>query len=437
MTQQPFTVPITRRGALRLLGAGGIGALLAACAGPGSTSGGNRTAPAPSATGGPVAGEISFAHWRAEDQEVLAEILAAFTDEYPDASVTQEISPSNDYQSTALQRLRSGNIGDLFTAFRGAQFTDMVAAGLFVDLTGHTVVDRYEASLISAGAEGETQYGLPYQLVFNQPVSNLDVLEAAGVSEPPADWDGWLAMCEAVRAAGLVPIAWPGGEIGNAGQLFNAMVMNNAPSEDMCTKIEEGEYKVTDDWFLTTLRQYAELRPYFQDNATGTAVEPAQQLFAQGDAAILATGSYHMAAVRGLGAQFPMGLIAPITVPADEAKYVGVHNATFILGVNSASENQAAAFALMEFLSMPQHASTYANGTAQHLTVKDVEYDNPDLAATTDWLEKETILAPRFQFNDLDIRNAAEQACIEVVGGASPEQAAEKAQQIIDQRVSA
>lgn len=436
MTQQPFNPAVTRRGALQILGAGGLGALLTACAGPGTTGGGRETATAGGATGA-VEGDISFAHWRAEDQQVLAEILDAFTAEHPGTSVSQEISPSNDYQSTALQRIRSGNIGDLFTAFRGAQFTDMVAAGLFVELTGNAVVDRYEASLITAGAQDGTQYGLPYQLVFNQPVHNVDALEAAGVSEAPTDWDGWLAMCEAIRAAGMVPLAWPGGEIGNAGQLFNAMVMNNAPSEDMCTKIETGEYKVTDDWFLKTLGQYAELRPYFQDNATGTAVEPAQQLFAQGRAAMLATGSYHMAAVRGLGAQFPMGLIAPITVPAEEMKYEGVHNATFILGVNANSDNQATAFALLEFLSMPEHASTYANGTAQHVTVKDVEYENEDLAATTDWLTRQTILAPRFQFNDLDIRNAAEQACIEVVGGSTPEQAAEKAQQIIDQRISA
>ena len=46
------------------------------------------------------------------------------------------------------------------------------------------------------------------------------------------------------------------------------------------------------------------------------------------------------------------------------------------------------------------------------------------------------MLAPRYQCTDLDIRNAAEQSCIDVVGGSTPEQAAEKAQGIIDQRIS-
>ncbi|MHA6626551.1 ABC transporter substrate-binding protein [Pseudonocardia sichuanensis] len=427
--------PINRRHLLQLLGLTGLAAT-AACAGPGSggggPQGGEAAGPIPD---GPVEGEISFAHWRAEDQEVFEALIATFAAQHAGVSVSQDIAPSNDYQSTALQRIRGGAVGDVFTAFRGAQFVDMVGAGMFSDLSGLPVVDRYTPALIEPGAADGVQYGLPYQLVFNMPVSNLDVLSAAGVGEAPADWDGFLAMCEAVLAAGLVPIAWPGGETGNAGHLFNSMVMNNAPSPDMCTKLESGEYKCTDDWFLKTLEQYAQLRPYVQPNATGTSVEPAQQLFATGQAALLATGSFHIAAVRALGAQFPVGLLSPITTPAGEATYEGIHNATFILGVNTASDVRPAALAFIEFLSDPVNAAVYANGTGQHLTVTGVSYDNPDLAATAGWLERKTLLAPRFQFNDLDIRNAVESSCIQVVGGTDPRQAAEDAQRIVDQRI--
>ena len=99
-------------------------------------------------------------------------------------------------------------------------------------------------------------------------------------------------LCESLRGAGVAPIAWPGGEPANAGQLLNAMVMNNAPFDDMFARIEAGTARVTDDWFLTTLRQYAQLAPYFQDGALGAASEPCQQLFAQGGAAMLATSAF-------------------------------------------------------------------------------------------------------------------------------------------------
>ncbi|KRE60956.1 extracellular solute-binding protein [Nostocoides sp. Soil756] len=434
MNKNAFGQPLSRRTALQLLGVGGAGAALTACAGPGSTAGSTSAASAP-ATGKPT-GAISFAHWRAEDKDVFAKLISAFQSATPDVTVRQDISPSNDYQSSALQRIRGGSVGDVFTAFRGAQFVDMVKAGVYTDMSKQAVVQQYEPSLITAGQQDGTQYGFPYQVVFNMPVTNEDIIGTATGGTPPKDWQSFLDLCDKLKSQGLVPIAWPGGDPGNAGQLFNSMVMNNAPSDDMCAKIESGEYKCTDDWFLTTLKQYQQLKPYFQPNSTGTAVEPCQQIFATKKAAMLATGSYHIAAIRALGATFPMNVISPITTSAEKAKYEGIYNATFILGVNSHSQHQAAASAWLEFLSQPANAGEYANGTSQHVTVKGVEYTNPDLKALAPWLQKKTLLAPRFQFNNLDIRSAVEGACIAVVGGKSPDAAAADAQRVVDQQRS-
>jgi len=422
---------MTRRRLLQVLGLAGLGAGAGACAGPGG-GGGEAQEPAPVATG-PIEGEVSFAHWRGEDTAVFDELIASFVAANPGVTVTQDVSPSNDYQSTALQRIRSGNIGDAFVAFRGAQFNDMVSAGLYTSLDEADYVDNYDPDLISVGSSEGTQYGLPYNLAFNMPVYSVAAFEQAGIGEPPDSWEGWLAMCESLLAAGLIPMAWPGGEEGNAGHLLNSMVMNNAPSDDMFAKIESGEYKATDDWFLKTLGQYAELRPYFQPNSTGTQVEPAQQIFASGAAAMLVTGSFHVTAVRALGATFDIGMTAPITVPAEEAKYEGIYNATFILGVNTASDNQAAANAWVSFLSQPENASLYSNGAAQFNTVSDVDYENPDLEALATWLDRDTLLAPRFQFDNLEIRSAVESSAIRVVGGTAPEEAAASAQNIVDE----
>jgi raffinose/stachyose/melibiose transport system substrate-binding protein len=65
-----------------------------------------------------------------------------------------------------------------------------------------------------------------------------------------------------------------------------------------------------------------------------------------------------------------------------------------------------------------------------------VRYTNRDLKATEPWLSRKTLLAPRFQFNDLDIRAAVENAATQVIGGASPQKAAADAQRIVDQKRS-
>lgn len=438
MSNDAFDRSINRRRLLQMFGVAAGGLTVGACAGPGgsNSSGGQAPAAAAPTQGGKVSGKVSFAHWRAEDKAVFDKMIADFAKKYPGVSVTQDISPSNDYQSSALQRIRGGAVGDVFTAFRGAQFVAMTKAGIYSDLSNQSWVSNYDPQLISSGQVNGKQLGFPYQIVFNMPVTNQDIVTKADGGTPPKDWNSFLSLCDKLKSKGITPIAWPGGDPGNAGQLFNSMVMNNAPTPDMCAKIESGQYKCTDDWFVTTLKQYAQLRPYFQPNSTGTAVEPCEQIFASGKAAMLATGSFHMAAVRQLGAKFPMDLLAPITVPAGKAKYEGIYNATFVLGLNSASKNKTAALAWLQYLSMPEVAGVYANGTSQHVSVKDVDYTNPDLKAIAPWLKKKTLLAPRFQFNNLDIRNAVEGACVAVVGGKSPTQAASEAQKVVDQKRS-
>ena len=413
-----------RRDLLRLAAGAGAASLLAACAGPGGST--EKKAAA--------GGDLSFAHWRAEDKEVFEKIIADFRTANPGITVRQDISPSNDYQSTALQKLRGGSVGDAFTAFRGAQFLDIARAGVSTDLTGQAFLTRYETSLITAGATGGKQLGVPYQLVFNTPLANTDLIGKAGLGEAPKDWQGFLALADKLKSQGVTPIAWPGGDAANAGQLLNVLVVNNAPADDALGKIETGEYKVTDDWFLTVLKQYGELRPYFQDGATGTSGDAALALFAQGRAALLATGSFQVGGVRKLGATFPVDLLAPITTTADKARYEGVFNATFILGVNAASARKDAALSWLSHLSDPAVAGAYANGTSQHVTVQGVEYTNADLKALAPWLTRKTALAPRFQFTNLDVRGAVENACVQVAGGTSPEEAAEAAQKVIDQK---
>ena len=425
--------PISRRHLLGWIGIAGVTASLAACAGPGST----RPAKVPGATGQGMTGDLSFAHWRAEDKEVFDKLIAAFHKKNPDIRVMQEISTSIDYQAQALQRMRSGAIGDVAPAFRGAQFESFVESGLFTDLSASGIERRYTKNLITSGAKDGGQYGFPYQLVFLDPLSNMDILSSVGYAESPTDWDSYIDMLDKIKSKGIIPMAFPGADAGNAGQLFNPMIMNVAPSDDMCSKIESGQYKCTDDWFIEMLKYYQQLGPYVQPDAAGTAVEPAQQLFATGAAALLSTGSYHVAAIRALGAQFPIDLAPPVTSDQGEAKYVGAYNSTFILGVNSASEVQGAGQAWLEFLSETENAAEYANGTAQFSPVAGVEYTNPDLKSLQPWLDKKTILAPRYQFNNLDMRTAVEAACTSVLTGADPDRAAEDVQKIVDQLVPA
>jgi raffinose/stachyose/melibiose transport system substrate-binding protein len=426
---------VSRRSFLTGLGATGAGALLAACGGPGATATPSSSTSAAGTGAATVGGVTNFYHWRSEDRAAIDSLAAGFAARYPGASVTQTIDPSEQYQSTAAQKARDGSIGDALTAFRGTQFNQFTEQNILADLSGSTAVGNFVANLITPGAKDGKQFGFPYQLIFNMPLLNTDIAQSAGVSEIPKDWDAYLDMLDKIKATGVDPIAWPGNDPANAFQIINTLAMNNGPTPEMFIGIQDGTYKATDEWWVKSLAQFQQLSAYFQQNFAGASNDGVLALFSQAKAAILPTGTYQLAQVRTAGGTFPIDLAPLITTDAGTTPaYEGVFNATYILGVNSAAKNPAGARAWVEFLSEPENATAYANATSQHVTVSGVTYDNPDLQALASWVEKKTLLAPRFQFTDADIRSAVENSLVAVVTGSSPEQAAEAAQAIIDEK---
>lgn len=429
---------IGRRSLLTGLGVAGSGFALAACGGPGSGSAGSGGDAGGGSDGGSgeVTGTVNFYHWRSEDKAVLDELAASFAEQYDGVTLEQTIDPSDPYQSNAAQKARDGSIGDALTAFRGTQLDQFGEQQIFTDLSGEEFVGNYEANLITPGEYDGTQLGLPYQLVFNMPLLNLDLAEQAGMTEVPRDWDAYLSLMDDLAATGVTPIAWPGNDPANAFQIINSLAMNLGPDEEMFAKIESGEYRATDDWWIQALTQFQELSGYFQENFAGSGVDGVLSLFASGQAAILPTGSYQIGQVREAGGEFPLEMAPVMTNPAgEEPTYEGIFNSTYILGVNSQAQNPDGARAWIEFLSQPENAAVYANGTAQHVTVSGVEYENEDLQALSPWLTANTLLAPRFQFINLDIRSAIENSLVAVATGTSPEQAAEEAQALVEEQL--
>ena len=386
--------------------------------------------------------KITFFHWRAEDKDVLTSMIKDFTAK-TGIEVEQSIKNSNDYQSQALQDILDGKPADVFTAFRGAQFFNMAKANggsVWLDLSNQPFVKNYNKNLILPGQFDGKQLGLPYQLVFNMPLVNLDLLKSLNLTLP-ANINDLQRFCQTVKAKGVTPIAWPGGVRGNAGQLsMNGLVMNAFPTDDAFAKIDTGAAKVTDFWMVKALQDFKDVAAdCFGDNPLAVKDEGALADFATGKALMLATGTFSMGPALKLNPNLKFGLYVPITTPVGQTpKWEGIYNATFIVGVNARQKDtkkQAAAIKFVDWLSQPENASAYANGTSQHSTVVGVPYTKTELKDTGVWADKRVFLAPRFQFLNLDIRNAVEDAFLAVAGGKDAKVAAADAQAIIDQKL--
>lgn len=378
---------------------------------------------------------LRFAHWRGEDNAAFNDIIAQFNAEYPHITVEQDISGSEQYQTKLQAELQAQAGPDVMTVMPGARFANLADADVYIDLANAEFIDRFSPHLLEPGQWKGQQLAIPYQLVFNMPVYNVGMFEEFGL-EPPDSWEGFLALCEEIKNRGVTPIIFDS-EIG-PGQFINPMLMNNMPEGDTLSKVQLGEAKLTDEWFVKTLSQFDELnkRGYFQRDVLGTRKDGAAALFAQEQGAMLAQGSYMMASNRAANPNLRQGLLAPITVPAEEMKYEGIHTATFMLGVNKNSANKEAALKFLEFLFRPEIAAQYAAATGQMLTVNGVEYDSPELNAQTPWLTRNTLFQPRYTVTVSEVETAITTAVVDVIGGMAPADAAQKAQEAVERAIN-
>jgi raffinose/stachyose/melibiose transport system substrate-binding protein len=145
-----------------------------------------------------------------------------------------------------------------------------------------------------------------------------------------------------------------------------------------------------------------------------------------------------MGGIKALNADMKgnMGLTGFNWTNDRNAKFTGITNNTFILGVNktAGATEKRIARAFLSFLLTGPIASEYANGTTQHVTVLDVEYTDVDLRNTSSIMSERLILAPRFLFLNLAVRNIVEDVLIDIVGGANVDKAIEDGQKLIAQR---
>ncbi|MEK3881900.1 extracellular solute-binding protein [Paenibacillus sp. PL2-23] len=379
--------------------------------------------------------KLSFIHWRGEDKEIFDELIADFESKHSYIDVEMNVFPSEQYLSTLQAKLIDGGFGDVFTSFPGAQFETLASSDLFEDISDVDFKDRYSENLIKAGQKDGKQLAYPYQLVFNQPVYNKKIFNELGLT-PPTDWEGFLALNETLKQNGYIPIAFPGADIG-PGQFLNSMMMNNNTDEEIWAKVETGQAKITEEWFVKTLAQFKELndKGYFQSDSLGTAKDIAGALFAQGKAAMLATGSYMMSSNKALNPELEQGLLAPITVAADQAVFEGIHTTTFMMAVNRNSTVKEEAKLFIKFLTEKENAEKYAAATGQLLTLKDLTYSSPELQESATWLEKKTRFHPRYLITVPAIEKAVVTSIQNVIAGKSPEEAAAEAQKIVDQNL--
>ena len=149
---------------------------------------------------------LSFFQFKGEALEDFNAIIADFEAENPDIRVVQnQVADSETLIRTLLVKDKAP---DVITLNANGGFGDLAQAGVFYDFSDEPVLETINPAvqeiLSDLGTKQDEVNGLGYVNNANGVIYNQDIFEEQGL-EVPETWDEFIAVCEALEAAGITP----------------------------------------------------------------------------------------------------------------------------------------------------------------------------------------------------------------------------------------
>jgi raffinose/stachyose/melibiose transport system substrate-binding protein len=288
-------------------------------------------------------------------------INAAFHEAYP--NITVKFDPTNppDYNATLRTQLETGTGPDLFFVRSFATGRELFDAGYIAslkDLPG--ITDSFtEASRSPWATDSGEPYAVPIIAVSHGIYYNKDIFAANGI-EVPTTWEDLMAASQTLLDAGVIPFsngtkdAWDINEV-----VMMQFIPSNIGGYEGRMAYLNGERCFNSEEMVASFQQIADLKPFLPTGFEATSYYDAEQLFAQGQAAMMMDGSWSIGAFEKDATDFEWGVFYP---PALEGKdqYVTFHIDAAI-GANAASANLDSAMVFLEWLESSDFAELLGN----------------------------------------------------------------------------
>lgn len=298
-----------------------VAVVLAACGTPATTAPQPTAAPAqptaapaqPTAapaqpTTAPAANPVTIEWWHIttnEAQKAVWQGLAdAYMKEHPNVKINITVLDNQAFKDKLATVMQSGSPPDLFQSWGGGVLKQYADAGLVQDLTGAMKQNGWGDS-ISPGALGLYSvdgkvYGVPWDAGMVGFWYNKDLFKKAGIDNPPATWDEFLADVKKLQAAGITPIAL-GEKDAWTGAFWWEYLATREGGQDAFVNAYTRKGSFADPAFVKAgqdLKQLVDLKP-FQEGFLAAAYPDHRVVMANGKAAMELMGQWAPGADAG------------------------------------------------------------------------------------------------------------------------------------------
>lgn len=135
-------------------------------------------------------------------------LVAAYEEMNPNVSISVEWRPGGGEGDNIVKtRLATGEMADIFRYNSGSLFQALNPTETLVDLSGEPFMDNVSDSFLPSVTAGDGVYGVPLGTAMGGGILyNKKVYADLGLSVPTT-WDEFAANNEAIKAAGIAPVA--------------------------------------------------------------------------------------------------------------------------------------------------------------------------------------------------------------------------------------
>lgn len=279
---------------------------------------------------------LTMGSWRADDVTQMNALLNVYKEETGVEILFQPINPP-EYNANIRLQLENGSGPDLLYSRSYATGRELYDSGFVADLSDveglmQNFTDQSRDPWVASDGK---PFAVPFGAVSHAMYYNKDIFAQNNLTVPTT-WDEFLAVCEALKTAGITPLAngvadeWDILEC-----FFLGMLPNYVGGAEERIKYQNGEKKLNDEAFVAAYSDFAMVAPYLDENFAAITYNDSQVMFGSGRAAMFMDGSWTCGTYGDTG--FEWGVFA---IPARNAEDTAVcFHLDVALAANAASPN--------------------------------------------------------------------------------------------------
>lgn len=338
---------------------------------------------------------IDFFQFKPEAVGAFDDIIADFEAENPGIHVVQNHVPNAD---TAIRTLLVKNkTPDVLTLNGNGNFGSLSGSCVFADLSDLTALTDsinpdVQQVLQDLGTCKDQVNGLPFASNASGIIYNTKIFEEQNL-EVPQTWDEFDQVAQTLQNADIVPLYGTFAEPWTLLPTFNNLAGALEPQDFWGHMRAEGEDVGPDSAvsferdYKPIARRFTQYFSFAQGNARSRGYNDGNRAIAQGEAAMLAQGSYTLPAIRAIDEEAPLGMfVMPVGDDPKENVLVSGVDVAVAIGADTPHPEEARRF--VEFLFSPEVVGDYATAQSALSPLADApQNDDPALKGVVPFFE--------------------------------------------------